>query len=1697
MRHHVHALCVPAMAGFGGWTGSRVQDAPSGGQVDAEVELQLRRLSKRDATTKLKALTALHEHVAGASPDAIAAFCPPWLHALQRLVSDSNRSVRAAAATLCGDVVSTGGRSVAAHVRALLALWWPLQFDLERDTAAAASAALDAAFPGAKRLEATAFAADALCTAASASLRLRTPAELPDPPASPEEGAERLARVHAAALRTLAELPVVLACPEASDKVRDQAASTASKVAELLTTEHAWLKAQCKAATAEVRGAAFAVLASLHRSVPSACAAHLAAIVPQAVNAALSEKSHTALPEALEAALACLQAGGDAAWSMAQPAPEQRLRALFSSAFHGASLHCARFALPLLSLLPARLAGEAPEPGPLGALLEALWQGRSSVQAADTAARLALDAAYGECAGFAVLRCRQAAVQAGAPGDAADAAQEALLQGAVVHRLLATLLQDAQLSASDVKSLAAQFGDVAVMLNGKASLCPAAKQGLWASTTTLVAQAARDSPQAMPRIHALLSRLQERAGGEWVLPTFVRPLVADLLPAGDTAVAGGASLVSTVACCVRLFGASACVADADGVSDQGHQLEALLRGCLNAGGDTDAVLAERAELVAALVGAEPALWSTVLGSDPKSALLALVVAHLTAQSKHKPADWLAQFRQTALDSAVLAALTSLGESPGGEALARSALTPASLLSPDGAAAVMQALAGHITIRGVSAKAALALAVLALQHCTGAGPDAQASLAAAVFQAHLVARVAHAADEADDSGSDDDEPAAQGDDQLGRAALAAWKSVADYCLRGLPATARAALALQLARAVRDAACASPAWRVRRECAAAVSSFTDAVTAFCADLPPALDAALDAVTAPGGGCWPTHVAPPSPSAGGGMPADGHARMVHLVVALCRQPGLAPALVLGGARVWVAAELLCCPGAVGDVLPVVVSHHQLRDAALSTLAAAVEGLPEQGAPGRVEALTAGFEAVLRAVAQGPDAAGPAVSLFRQLIQPKAPPQRLSPSQLRLMTTALPHIMTAVLASSDAAAKQDCQEFTLAACRTAAECLRARGGAGLVAANSALLLVAACFPDGRPALEAELAALCSLWEAVSAADAAAAAGLAAARRFGGETDERASLSEADVGTARVGQAVVLCAWRQMQQPHWSFLLARLHRWLDSPAVLLSGAEEAVTACRSPALELPGLACTVLLAMQRLPLEVAEPSASFPGDVVPYSADGPAARAAARVLCQVSWPAERSALFASALAAMFSAGSMRLKHGSVAVGNAFADDALPPQAACFWRRSCEACLCAPPAAVLAAALAADARPGSSGAVASMYALLRLRDELPDVPLLAAMGASAFALLASPALRHAAVFGLDAGVADVDKVLQLVDERAQTAKEAADEQEDGGAEQHSGAAASLMAAELGALRQPLAAALAGRRGIAHLLAWALLLGALLDGDRAVQLRAFVAATDTLPGLLNTLLAHLPLPTPKALRQSAALPADVAHAWACASQPQQSLRSAAQLSPTDLAGSLFGAALHALPAQCRTWFASLRDSSTCGALEGAVAHFVSPALIASELRAAVAAPAVPGLTVKVSDRDITAAYSIDDALLQVAVRFGPGHPLRAPDVECAKRVGVTEARLRKWLLAMNAALRTGGGVAAALALWGAGCAREFEGVEPCPICYMTVHASSHALPRLACRQCKNRFHGACLYNWFETSNKSSCPMCITQWGTTVS
>ncbi len=123
-------------------------------------------------------------------------------------------------------------------------------------------------------------------------------------------------------------------------------------------------------------------------------------------------------------------------------------------------------------------------------------------------------------------------------------------------------------------------------------------------------------------------------------------------------------------------------------------------------------------------------------------------------------------------------------------------------------------------------------------------------------------------------------------------------------------------------------------------------------------------------------------------------------------------------------------------------------------------------------------------------------------------------------------------------------------------------------------------------------------------------------------------------------------------------------------------------------------------------------------------------------------------------------------------------------------------------------------------------------------------------------------------------------------------------------------------------------------------------------------------------------------------------------------------------------------------------------------------------------------------------------LSVVIRVPPTFPLRNVEVDCQKTLGVNEKRWRHWSLQIMRMLNgQDGSILDALLLWKQNVDKEFEGVEPCPICYSVVCVKTHAMPNLECKTCHNRFHSSCLYKWFHSSGKHQCPLCQQPWSAT--
>ncbi|KAL8205997.1 hypothetical protein R6Q57_009548 [Mikania cordata] len=104
--------------GFGGYVGSSRLDtcipstsdaASSILDVDGELAQHLKRLSRKDPTTKLKALTTLSTLLKEKSAKDVSLIIPQWVFEYKKLLQDYNRDVRRATHDTMAIIVSTIG----------------------------------------------------------------------------------------------------------------------------------------------------------------------------------------------------------------------------------------------------------------------------------------------------------------------------------------------------------------------------------------------------------------------------------------------------------------------------------------------------------------------------------------------------------------------------------------------------------------------------------------------------------------------------------------------------------------------------------------------------------------------------------------------------------------------------------------------------------------------------------------------------------------------------------------------------------------------------------------------------------------------------------------------------------------------------------------------------------------------------------------------------------------------------------------------------------------------------------------------------------------------------------------------------------------------------------------------------------------------------------------------------------------------------------------------------------------------------------------------------------------------------------------------------------------------------------------------------------------------------------------------------
>ncbi|KAJ3553232.1 hypothetical protein NM688_g3725 [Phlebia brevispora] len=207
----------------------------------------------------------------------------------------------------------------------------------------------------------------------------------------------------------------------------------------------------------------------------------------------------------------------------------------------------------------------------------------------------------------------------------------------------------------------------------------------------------------------------------------------------------------------------------------------------------------------------------------------------------------------------------------------------------------------------------------------------------------------------------------------------------------------------------------------------------------------------------------------------------------------------------------------------------------------------------------------------------------------------------------------------------------------------------------------------------------------------------------------------------------------------------------------------------------------------------------------------------------------------------------------------------------------------------------------------------------------------------------------------------------------------------------------------------------------------------------------------------------------------------------------------LAAHLYYRSLHLVPVLIRNWLLDCRDRQLSSAVTTYTSTYFSPALLQAELARVKEPDATSQLTdenmkVKVASavNEVIAVYTVDDQELEVRLKLPSDWPLHTIEIKEGSRVGVTEDRWRSWILGMQQILTfRSGSITDGVVFFLKNVASHFEGQPECAICYSIISAMDGSLPKKPCKTCKNRFHAACLYKWFNSSHSSSCPLCRSE------
>ncbi|CBQ68025.1 conserved hypothetical protein [Sporisorium reilianum SRZ2] len=203
----------------------------------------------------------------------------------------------------------------------------------------------------------------------------------------------------------------------------------------------------------------------------------------------------------------------------------------------------------------------------------------------------------------------------------------------------------------------------------------------------------------------------------------------------------------------------------------------------------------------------------------------------------------------------------------------------------------------------------------------------------------------------------------------------------------------------------------------------------------------------------------------------------------------------------------------------------------------------------------------------------------------------------------------------------------------------------------------------------------------------------------------------------------------------------------------------------------------------------------------------------------------------------------------------------------------------------------------------------------------------------------------------------------------------------------------------------------------------------------------------------------------------------------------------LAAHVYLRALIHMPTTVRGWWVDIKDRQHSMQIASFTTRHLSPIIANRELShlrepEALSKLQDEALSIKIlSTNEVIATYVVDEHPMEIGVKIPADFPLHGVEIRDIQRVGITEAKWRSWLLAVQQLITGQNGlIFDALSLFKRNAEVQFQGLDECAICYSIISPMDRSLPTKPCKTCKNKFHAGCLFKWISTSGASTCPLC---------